>query len=279
MKTANALVYAISDSFEEVADTVAKAAAAQFPGGDIFIDTAHCVKDKKTIDHIIEATKNLNSLLVIDMMQKELKDYLIHKAMENNIAYFDIMEQAVSKLSTVINQKPNHVPEATYKLNEEYFDRMEAIEFAVKYDDCKDPRAIKKADLVLIGISRTSKTPLSIYLATKNIKVANIPLVPEVVPPKELFEVPKDRIFGLVTSKQKLNTIRMERLKAHGLNDEANYASFERIDYELKYADQIMKDIGCVVLNVADKAIEETASTILQILKEVNASEKIRLQF
>jgi regulator of PEP synthase PpsR (kinase-PPPase family) len=83
----------------------------------------------------------------------------------------------------------------------------------------------------------------------------------------------------LITSKQKLNTIRLERLKAHGLNDEANYASFERIDYELKYADQIMKDIGCMVLNVADKAIEETASTILQILKEVNNSEKIRLQF
>ncbi len=99
------------------------------------------------------------------------------------------------------------------------------------------------------------------------------------VPPRELFEIPKERIFGLITSKQKLNTIRVERLKAHGLSDEANYASFERIDYELKYADQIMKDIGCIILNVADKAIEETASTILQILKEVNASEKVRLQF
>ncbi|OGO77239.1 MAG: hypothetical protein A2Y23_04545 [Clostridiales bacterium GWB2_37_7] len=279
MKMANAVVYAISDSFEETAAAVAKAAAAQFPGNDIIIDRAHCVKDRMAIDIIIEATKHLNSLLIIDMLQKDLKDYLIHRAMENNIAYFDIMEQAVGTLSNIVNQKPNLVPEATYKLNEEYFDRMEAIDFAVKYDDCKDPRAIKKADLVLIGISRTSKTPLSIYLATKNIKVANIPLVPEVVPPRELFEIPRDRIFGLITSKQKLNTIRMERLKAHGLNDEANYASFERIDYELKYADQIMKDIGCVILNVADKAIEETASTILQILKEVNASEKIRLQF
>jgi regulator of PEP synthase PpsR (kinase-PPPase family) len=279
MKTANAVIYTISDSFEETAPLVAKTAAAQFLDSNIIIDRFHCVKDKIAIDQIIDSTKNFNSLLIIDMVQKELKDYLIHKAIENNVAYFDIMEQAVTTLSKVINQKPKLVSDTTYQLNEEYFDRMEAIDFAVKYDDCKDPRAIKKADIVLVGISRTSKTPLSIYLATKNIKVANIPLVPEVVPPRELFEIPRDRIFGLITSKQKLNTIRMERLKAHGLNDEANYASFERIDYELKYADQIMKDIGCVILNVADKAIEETASTILQILKEVNASEKIRLQF
>jgi [pyruvate, water dikinase]-phosphate phosphotransferase / [pyruvate, water dikinase] kinase len=279
MKMTNAVIYSISDSFEETAAAVAKVAAAQFSDSKIIIDRFHCVKDKLSIDQIIESTQNFNSLLIIDMVQKELKDYLIHKAIEKNIAYFDIMEQAVNTLSKVINQKPKIVSESTYQLNEEYFDRMEAIDFAVKYDDCKDPRAIKKADLVLIGISRTSKTPLSIYLATKNIKVANIPLVPEVVVPRELFEIPKERIFGLITSKQKLNTIRMERLKAHGLSDEANYASFERIDYELKYADQIMKDIGCVVLNVADKAIEETASTILQILKEVNTSEKIRLQF
>jgi [pyruvate, water dikinase]-phosphate phosphotransferase / [pyruvate, water dikinase] kinase len=279
MKMTNAVIYSISDSFEETAAAVAKVAAAQFSDSKIIIDRFHCVKDKISIDQIIESTQNFNSLLIIDMVQKELKDYLIHKAIEKNIAYFDIMEQAVNTLSKVINQKPKIVSESTYQLNEEYFDRMEAIDFAVKYDDCKDPRAIKKADLVLIGISRTSKTPLSIYLATKNIKVANIPLVPEVVVPRELFEIPKERIFGLITSKQKLNTIRMERLKAHGLSDEANYASFERIDYELKYADQIMKDIGCVVLNVADKAIEETASTILQILKEVNTSEKIRLQF
>jgi regulator of PEP synthase PpsR (kinase-PPPase family) len=279
MKTPDAIVYAISDSFEETAANVAKSVVAQFPGSDIIIDGTHYIRDTIAIDCIIEKTNHPNSLYIINIMQSELKEYLIHRAKERSIAYFDIMEQALSSLSAVINQKPKQVSGSLYKLNEEYFDRMEAIDFAVKYDDCKDPRAIKKADLVIIGISRTSKTPLSIYLAAKNLKVANIPLVPEVVPPRELFEIPKERIFGLVTSREKLNTIRLERLKAHGLTDEANYASLERIDYELKYADQIMKTIGCIVLDVADKAIEETASTILQILKEVNASEKIRLQF
>ncbi|MGB7606048.1 MAG: pyruvate, water dikinase regulatory protein, partial [Lutisporaceae bacterium] len=278
MKTANAIIYAISDSFEETAVFIAKAAAVQFDSSNVIIERIYFIKDSSAIDNIISAAKQINSLLIINMVQIELKNYLIYRAKENSIAYFDIMEQAVATLSKVINREPKLVSEDTYQLNEEYFDRMEAIDFAVKYDDCKDPRAVKKADLVLIGISRTSKTPLSIYLATKNIKVANIPLVPEVMLPHELFEIPKERIFGLITSKQKLNTIRMERLKAHGLDSEANYASFERIDYEIKYADQIMKDIGCVVLNVTDKAIEETASTILQILKEVNANEKVRLQ-
>lgn len=279
MKTANATIFAISDSFEETAVFIAKAATAQFDSCDVMIERIYFIKDRSTIDNIITEAKQIKSLLIINMVQIELKNYLIQKAKENNISYFDIIEQAMSALSKVVNQQPKLISEDTYQLNEEYFDRMKAIDFAVKYDDCKDPRAIKKADLVLIGISRTSKTPLSIYLATKNIKVANIPLVPEVVLPHELFEIPKEKIIGLKTSKQKLNTIRMERLKAYGLDSEANYASFERIDYELKYADQIMKDIGCVVLNIADKAIEETASTILQILKEVNASEKVRLQF
>lgn len=273
------MIYAISDSFEETAVAVARAAAAQFESREIVIERVHSLLDKATIDKLIGSMDKENSFFIIDMVHGELEDYLIHKLEENNIAYFDMVEDAIDKLSKVFNQKPKLVQEGAYKLNEEYFDRMEAIDFAVKYDDCKDPRAIKKADVVLVGISRTSKTPLSIYLATKNIKVANIPLVPEVIPPKELFEIPKTKIFGLVTSRNKLNMIRMERLKAHGLSDDANYASFERIDYELKYADQIMKDIGCVVLDVADKAIEETASTILQILKEVNANEKIRLQF
>ncbi|MDF2521459.1 MAG: hypothetical protein K0R84_2087 [Clostridia bacterium] len=279
MKTPDVIIYAISDFFEEAAVPIAKAAASQFEGSGVLIERTNFIKDKASVDGIIETAKHVNSLLFINVVHIELKEYLIDRAKAYNIPYFDIMGDAVAKLSDVIKEKPKNIIKEPYKLNEEYFDKMEAIDFAVKYDDCKDPRAIKKADLVLVGISRTSKTPLSIYLSIQNIKVANIPLVPEVVPPKELFEIPKEKIIGLITSKQKLNTIRTERLKAHGLADGANYASFERIDYELKYAAQIMKDIGCIVLDVTDKAIEETASKILQILKEVNASEEIRLQF
>ena len=139
---------------------------------------------------------------------------------------------------------------------------VEAIEFAVKYDDGKDPRGVKKADICLVGISRTSKTPLSMYLANKNYKVANIPLVPEVPPPKEIFEKDKRRIIGLVANPIILNEIRLIRLKALGLADNSSYANVDRINMELEYAKEIMERIGCIVIDVSNSAIEETAGII-----------------
>jgi len=124
------------------------------------------------------------------------------------------------------------------------------------------------ADIVLIGVSRTSKTPLSMYLAHNRYKVANVPLVPEVAPPEELFKVSKNKCVGLIITPDKLNAIRVERLKALGLTSTANYASFERILEELDYAEKIMKRVGCPVINVSNKAVEETASLILDILKK-----------
>src|SRR5699024_2220953 len=142
------------------------------------------------------------------------------------------------------------------------------IEFAVKYDDGRDPRGIRKADIVLLGISRTSKTPLSMYLANRNIKVANVPLVMEVEPPKEIFEIPSKKIIGLTNSPESLNQIRTERLRALGLGVGANYASLERILDELEYAESIMKRIGCPVIDVSNKAIEETTENIISLLKK-----------
>ena len=154
-------------------------------------------------------------------------------------------------------------------MDEKYFGRIEAIEFAVKYDDGKDQHMLHEADLVLAGISRTSKTPLSIYIANKMyLKVLNIPLVPEVKPPKELFEIPKKKIIGLTNSVEMLNKIRTERVKCIGLRNGSSYSSLSRIIEELNYADSIMKKLGCPVIDVSKKAIEETAQMILEIMKE-----------
>ncbi|MEH7489753.1 pyruvate, water dikinase regulatory protein, partial [Priestia megaterium] len=140
--------------------------------------------------------------------------------------------------------------------------------FAVKYDDGQDIGGIKRADIVLIGVSRTSKTPLSMYLAHKRFKVANIPLVPEIAPPDELFSIPRNKCVGLIITPDKLNEIRKERLRNLGLTSQANYANFERILEELEYAEKIMKRIGCPVINVSNKAVEETADLILAMLKK-----------
>lgn len=128
-----------------------------------------------------------------------------------------------------------------------------------------------RADVILIGVSRTSKTPLSMYLANKRYKVANVPLVPEVEPPEELFLVPSRKCVGLTISPDQLNKIRAERLKSLGLASEANYASLERILMELEYSEKIIKRVGCPVINVSNKAVEETANTIIEMIKRGGA--------
>jgi regulator of PEP synthase PpsR (kinase-PPPase family) len=175
------------------------------------------------------------------------------------------MMNAVEKLS---NLEPKMKPGLIHKLDQEYFKRVEAVEFAVKYDDGKNPWGFLKADIVIVGVSRTSKTPLSMYLAHKKLKVANLPLVPEVPPPEELFQVPSQRIVGLVIDPFKLNSIRSERLKVMGLGVDASYANLERISEELEYARAIMRKIRCPIIDVSNKAIEETANRILEIAQK-----------
>ena len=128
----------------------------------------------------------------------------------------------------------------------------------------KNPWGLSKADIVLIGVSRTSKTPLSMYLAHKQLKVANVPLVPEITPPEELFKVPPHKVIGLLIDPYKLNEIRVERLKTMGLADNATYADVNRINEELEYAQAIMRRIHCKIINVSNRAVEETAGLILE---------------
>lgn len=266
----SAIIYVVSDSIGETAEQVAKAASAQYCQCEIEIKRIPYVSETETLQEVVNEAKDLNSIIMFTLVLPGLKEYLMQEAKKHDIICVDIMGSAISAIGSVVNSQPTSTPGMLRKLDDEYFNMVEAIEFAVQYDDCKDPRGIKKADLVLIGVSRTSKTPLSMYLASKNIKVTNIPILPEVTPPKELYNVEPQRVIGLINNPEKLNAIRLERLKAHGLNSGANYASIERIAYELKYAEEIMNRIGCKVIDVTDKAIEETASIILQILKEVN---------
>ncbi len=206
-----------------------------------------------------------NSIIAYTLVIEGLKEYLEEQAALLELRTVDILGPMMDVLTDVTGLKPKMAPDLLHQLNEQYFRKVEAIEFAVKYDDGKDPRGVLHADIVLIGVSRTSKTPLSMYLAHKQIKAANIPLVPEVAPPEELFSVNSKKIIGLTIRPQLLNQIRTERLKALGLTANADYASFERILRELEYAESIMRRLGCPVIDVTNKAVEETASKVLEI--------------
>ncbi len=262
------MVYVVSDSVGETAEFVVKAVATQFNGSKVDIRRNSYVEDIEDIEDVITLARNELSIIAYTIVIPSLKEYLDRRAKEEGIIAVDLLNPLMSAFETRFHKEPHHSPGVMRKLDEEYFRRIEAIEFAVKYDDGRDPRGILQADIVLIGVSRTSKTPLSMYLAHKRFKVANVPLVPEVAPPDELFQIPRKNCIGLVISPDQLNEIRKERLKALGLGAKANYASFERILGELDYAEKIMKRVGCPIINVSNKAVEETAGLILEVLKK-----------
>jgi regulator of PEP synthase PpsR (kinase-PPPase family) len=216
----------------------------------------------------VQAAKEENALIVFTLVVPELTQLLIEEASRKQVPIVDIMGPMIDGLSKLFQRPPRREPGLIHKLDDEYFRKVEAIEFAVKYDDGRDPRGLLSADVVLIGVSRTSKTPLSMYLAHKRLKVANVPLVPEVEPPDELFLIPSNRCIGLTIDPHQLNNIRRERLKSLGLASGANYANMERILEEVEYAEKVIRRVGCPIIDVSNKAVEETANIILDMLKK-----------
>lgn len=259
------VIYIVSDSIGETAELVARAAASQYDHGGIDIRRVPYVNDPNEIPEIVEEASAFNSLIAYTVVLPELREILVREAAKYGIPTVDIMTPMMDAVGSVVKRPPKLEPGLVRKMDDEYFRKVEAIEFAVKYDDGKDPRGITRADLVVIGVSRTSKTPLCMYLAHKRIKAANVPLVPEVAPPEEIFRLPSHKLIGLVIRPQQLNDIRRERLKTLGLTSNADYASLERILRELDYAESIMKRAGCSIIDVTNKAIEETASRVLEI--------------
>ncbi|MFU0791443.1 pyruvate, water dikinase regulatory protein [Cerasibacillus sp. JNUCC 74] len=259
-------VYILSDSVGETAELVIKAGLSQFNHGSYKIQRIPYVEDKATIDEALQLAKEGKELIGFTLVDPMLRNYLNERAKQLNIEAIDIMGPVLKSMERIFDHSPRLEPGLVHKLDEDYFKRIEAIEFAVKYDDGRDSRGIARADIVLIGVSRTSKTPLSQYLAHKRLKVANVPIVPEVDPPEELFEVDPAKCIGLRINADKLYEIRKERLRALGLGEQATYANLDRIQKELDYFDEIVKKIGCKVIDVSNKAVEETANSIRQIV-------------
>lgn len=262
------LIYVVSDSIGETAELVVRAGASQFDRFVIDIQKYPYIEDKESIDEIIASAKESKAMIVFTIVVPELNSYIIEQAARYGIPAIDVMGPVMQTMQNMLQEPPTGKPGLVRRLDEEYFRKVDAIEFAVKYDDGRDPRGLLRADVVLIGVSRTSKTPLSMYLANKRLKVANVPLVPEVEPPEELFALPPERCIGLTINPEQLNGIRTERLKALGLTAQANYANLERIEEELAYSKKIIERLGCPVIDVSNKAVEETANIILEIIRK-----------
>lgn len=259
------IIYALSDSIGETAEMVARATASQFESEKFEIVRIPYITSVEQLEEVLNAASRRPAIICHTLVSPKLREALAFIAGNYNVPTIDIMGPMLKAAQEVSLLAPRLKPGLVHKLDQDYFKRVEAVEFAVKYDDGKNPAGVLKADIVLVGVSRTSKTPLSMYLAHKKVKVANVPLVPEVPPPAELFQVPPQRIVGLIIKPGKLNEIRTERLKIMGLSSDANYANLERITEELEYAKTVMNKLRCPVIDVSNRAIEETANRILEI--------------
>ena len=260
-------VYVISDSLGETGEKLAHAAISQFDEESIDVIRVPFVRNADQINEITAEAARKGAIICHTLVSPDLREKLDEVAAAHGVRYVDILGPMLDAVSSIAQTKPRMKPGLIHKLDEEYFKKVEAIEFAVKYDDGKNPAGIEKADIVLIGVSRTSKTPMSMYLAHKKYKVANLPLVPEVPLPEEIFRVPPYRIVGLIIDPYKLNSIRTERMKALGFSSAANYTDITRIEDELAYAKAVMRQLHCVVLDVSNRAIEETSSRIIEIIE------------
>jgi hypothetical protein len=176
----------------------------------------------------------------------------------------DVLGPMLDVFSAKLHQEPLEKPGLAHQMDEAYFKRVKAVEYSIACDDGSNTQMLNEAELVLVGVSRTCKTPLSMYLAHKGLMTANIPLVPGLDPPEELFAIDPETVIGLTIKPEKLQQVRKERLQMMGLDPEnTSYSKLENVAEEIRHARQIMKRIGCKVFDVTEKAIEETAQEIL----------------
>lgn len=256
-------LYVISDSSGETANQMANAIMIHFPAVKFSRMRHSNVRTTEQVDEIFEKLNPGKSIVLTTVVLDEVMA-AIKKYENDDFMVIDLLLRPVDEIENFLNSKAQRQVGLMRDLNNTYFDKIEAIEFAMTYDDGKNPKGFLEADVVLLGVSRTSKTPLSIYLANKSYKVANLPLLPELEVPKEIYQVDKKKLIGLIIDPEKLNEIRNQRLVTLGLTPNSTYAQNDRIHEELKYARELFKELDCEVIDVSSSTIEETAAKIIE---------------
>lgn len=263
------VIYVVSDSTGETAERVTRATLLQFPDHSVRLKLERRIRDRRGLTAILESAAAQEAMVVFTLVRPELRDHFNQQAARLGVRHVDVIGSLISQIGHYLEADPVNIPTGEMPLSKEYFRRVEAIEFAVKSDDGKEPRNLHRADLVLVGVSRTSKTPLSTYLAGRGLKVANVPLVLGVEPPSELHELPGYRVVGLTVDIDQLMDIRRQRLQQLGMPPDANYGHRDHVKAELEYAHAIFRDNPeWMVVDVTNCAIEETATIILEALHE-----------
>jgi [pyruvate, water dikinase]-phosphate phosphotransferase / [pyruvate, water dikinase] kinase len=260
-------IYLISDSTGETLDRIFLALKAQFKNIEYKVHSYSFTRTENQILKILEdAQKNENSVILYTIVDNNLAKYLANVSDQKKIPCFGVLGNLILNFSKILNQKASHEPSGQHVLNEEYYDRIEAIQFTMNHDDGNLLDDIEKSDIILVGVSRTSKTPTSIYLANKGYKTSNIPLVNESSLPKKLKENPQITcVVGLNTEPERLVDLRKNRMNSLKETENKNYTSIENIKKEITDAKKTFQKYRWPSIDVTRKSVEETAASIIKI--------------
>ncbi len=268
----------ISDGTGETAEKVVRAALRQFEGHLVHVRVYASVDTREHLLGLFRIAARREALVITTLVKPGMAEQAARFAQEHGVRHVDLLQNLLVNLADYLDAEPLAVPGLLHQADARYFKRIEAVEFTVKADDGKEPRMLRSADIVLVGVSRTSKTPLSTFLAHKGYKVANVPIVLDHPLPHWLFEVDPRRVFALTIGADTLQSIRRSRLRTMGARTmRIGATSYDDPDYilaELEYAQDIFSaHPDWSLIDVTNKAIEETAATILQILRDRGLAE------
>ena len=260
-------IYLISDSTGETLDRIFLALKAQFLNIEYKVHSYSFTRTENQILKILEdASKNPNSIILYTIVDNNLAKYLANVSDEKKIPCFGVLGNLILNFSKILNQKATHEPSGQHILNEEYYNRIEAIQFTMNHDDGNLIKEIDKSDIILVGVSRTSKTPTSIYLANKGFKTSNIPLVNENSLPEKLKQNPKMAcVVGLSTEPERLADLRKNRMNSLRETENTKYTDLENIKKEVLNAKKTFQKYKWPLIDVTRKSVEETAASVIKI--------------
>jgi hypothetical protein len=261
-------IYVVSGGKGLAGDAVVQSILIQFPNNKVPVIISPNVLSREKIDEVVNTVIRTKGVIVHTMVDPVMREQLIGVCNEKGVTHFDLAGSLSDYLSDLLQTKPISKP-GLYRMSHiEYFQRVEAIEFTLKHDDGQNAERIANADIILTGVSRTGKTPLSVYLAMFGWKVANVPLVPGIPPPEALFKVDKDRVFGLTISVKYLIAQRGNRMKNLKMDEETDYIDPRKVRMELEYSEMIFNRGGFTIFDITNKPIESSANEILTLITE-----------
>ena len=266
-------VYQVSDSTGETLDRIFLALKAQFLNFECKTIHYSFTRTKNQIDKIIsKSISEKNVIILYTIVDNELSKYLVSESKKNNIPNFAVLGNLISDFSKLLKQEASRIPSGQHILDQDYYNRIEAIQFSMAHDDGKKINDLEKSDVILVGVSRTSKTPTSIYLANRGYKVSNIPLIPNKNLPNELLESSKKTfVVGLVCDVNRLLDVRRNRIQSMHENRSVDYTKQSEILNEIENSKKIFKKNSWPTIDVTRKSVEETAASIIKTLDILNS--------